>query len=201
MHRSRKFRLNLWQKMQDSVSLQFMTLGTQPSGIPKRRGLDAWSAERHPSLLQDTCLHCVQATLQDRCPAHALKGPSTGLPTAQSLGGQRPIAHSSTEARLPHLSPAAMRASLRVQESGHWGRKALPSLPGPRGGRRPEGASSYAARCPASPQERAPCPLASRASVGSSPERRGPEASLPRPQARRWGWPGGGVGAPRSRWS
>ena len=44
-----------------------MTLGTQPSGIPKRRGLDTWSAKRHPSLLQDTCLHCVQATLQDRC--------------------------------------------------------------------------------------------------------------------------------------
>ena len=130
-------------------------------------------------------------------PSTALKGPSTGLPITQSLGGRHPIAHSSTEARLPHLSPATMRASLHTQESGHWGRKALPSLPGPRGGRRPEGASSYAVRCPAARQECAPCPLAFRASVGSPPEQRGPEASLPR----RWGWPRGGGRVPCCRWS
>ena len=110
-----------------------------------------WSAERLPSLL-----HKTPASIACKPPF------KTGLPVHGSQRSQHRDAHhsvpgwpashlhSSTGACLPHLSPVAMRAPLHTQGSRHWGRKAIPSLPGPRRGRQTAGASSSPSQVPSS---------------------------------------------------
>ena len=110
-----------------------MTLGTRPSGTPKRSGLDAWSAERHPSLLQKT-------------PAStACKPPfKTGLPVRASQRCQYRDAHhsvlrwpeshlhSSTGDPLPHLSPTAVRARSACRQQGTGAERPFPLSQDPR---------------------------------------------------------------------